>query len=787
MLPLHGSGRPKPITPLVTPDDPVFSKLSKTIYDLYQSGHYSQAITLYSDAAEKASEAKKWKYASKFLNNEGACQIAVFQYRDALKSLEAAREVTLKTGNLEVLASLDLNISSLFHQINNAQSAEAVAQQGLAYLGHQEHSSTRAKLILQLAFARARQGDFPQAEKQFSQAIDEAYDALDVRTAAWAWDYLGNEKRLAGYLDEAERASSEALRLRKAFHLPDSESALWNLAMIQAARLDFRSARVLMNAAVAELNQPSTVTASWNIFGDQGKIKLQAGDLAGALEDLHTALRTARAWRIGVIDSDTNRMTSESGLSGLYAAFIETGNQLYLQTHNPALVHETFEAAEENRAASLRAMAPQPNDWRSRLPAHYWELLPKIQQAEQTVLHDDSLESRANVDRLRAELERLEAAAGSPTEIDSKKALEKTQAALDSRSALLSFRLGAAHSWLWAVTQDHYALYRLPPRFRLATAIQQFQSAIRDQSGSTQQAGASLYQALFSSLSPEFKGKNRWLLALDEDLFSLPFSALVAGETESGPLYLGEQHALQITSGAMMLRPNSQTRSMDGPFLAVGDPIYNRADQRWTGPDDGSNVFFGWREAKEPTTSFARLWGTQKEIETSAHSWGAKSSILLTGKEANKERFWNETRTHPSVIHFATHILEANEKLHTGWIALSLGANGEPEFLAPAEISARIVDAKLVVLSGCSSGNAQVRSASGLMGLTRAWIAAGAGAVLATRWPVVDDNGALVSLFYHYLRQMPSGGPAQALQLAQNDMIHSGNGEAILVIGPAIF
>jgi CHAT domain-containing protein len=54
------------------------------------------------------------------------------------------------------------------------------------------------------------------------------------------------------------------------------------------------------------------------------------------------------------------------------------------------------------------------------------------------------------------------------------------------------------------------------------------------------------------------------------------------------------------------------------------------------------------------------------------------------------------------------------------------------------------------------------------MGLTRAWIGAGARSVLATRWDIADDAGAaIMARFYRALRAHPEGGPAGALREAQ--------------------
>jgi CHAT domain-containing protein len=61
--------------------------------------------------------------------------------------------------------------------------------------------------------------------------------------------------------------------------------------------------------------------------------------------------------------------------------------------------------------------------------------------------------------------------------------------------------------------------------------------------------------------------------------------------------------------------------------------------------------------------------------------------------------------------------------------------------------------------------------------LTRAWLAAGASAVVASRWPTPDDSGELFLSFYRHfgasaqLEAAPR--PAVALQKAQLEMLHS--------------
>jgi CHAT domain-containing protein len=77
-------------------------------------------------------------------------------------------------------------------------------------------------------------------------------------------------------------------------------------------------------------------------------------------------------------------------------------------------------------------------------------------------------------------------------------------------------------------------------------------------------------------------------------------------------------------------------------------------------------------------------------------------------------------------------------------------------------------------LNGCHSGQGDALPGAGLMGLTRAWIGAGARSVLATQWDIPDEAGARIMVeFYRTLKAWPERGPAFALQQAQSEFMKS--------------
>jgi CHAT domain-containing protein len=155
--------------------------------------------------------------------------------------------------------------------------------------------------------------------------------------------------------------------------------------------------------------------------------------------------------------------------------------------------------------------------------------------------------------------------------------------------------------------------------------------------------------------------------------------------------------------------------------------------------------------------------------------WGPAKTRLLTGSDAAVGKVEAALRSNPSIVHFATHVITGSGEYASGMIALSLEPSGAVGLLGPREIVAHPVTAALVVLNGCHSGKGETLPSAGLMGLTRAWIGAGAGAVLATRWDIPDDEGrTFIATFYRALKAHPERGAAFALQQSQLELMRGG-------------
>ena len=105
----------------------------------------------------------------------------------------------------------------------------------------------------------------------------------------------------------------------------------------------------------------------------------------------------------------------------------------------------------------------------------------------------------------------------------------------------------------------------------------------------------------------------------------------------------------------------------------------------------------------------------------------------------------------PAAIHMATHVLTpANDRSHAA-IAFSIRPDGTPDLLTTADVAMLDVSGSVAVLSGCHTMGGEIRSGAGMIGLTRAWLVAGARGVVATAWPVTDHSGDFFGHFYRHL------------------------------------
>jgi CHAT domain-containing protein len=144
-----------------------------------------------------------------------------------------------------------------------------------------------------------------------------------------------------------------------------------------------------------------------------------------------------------------------------------------------------------------------------------------------------------------------------------------------------------------------------------------------------------------------------------------------------------------------------------------------------------------------PSSVFPPLRAVATEISTIAALYAKREPPsrvrLLVGQAGNAAALQRTWEGGVDVIHFATHgLADIRQPLASLLLLQALDAQGNPTYLTAGQVQEWRGDANLVYLSACETAVGPARFASGMPGMQRAFLRAGARGVIATLWPVDD-------------------------------------------------
>jgi CHAT domain-containing protein len=770
---------------------PEIRKTAREAYQLFVASKYEAALNKYSFALQLARSRHKPAVASRILTSMANCELARQQYRRALAlNTEASR-----TGDCEQLALSNASSAALYLQLFDLEQAMAAAERAHTLRTCLAHPYNRAEIALVLGWLRSVEGRSAEARSLLLSGIEDGDRSSNDRIVALGLHRLGAQALDDADLALADSALSGAYRIRTLTQDPFLFSTRYELAKLRLAQGDLGAALTLTQSAMN--SSAGTGLAPYLLLNLRGRIFQAQGNLTAATKDFREAMQAASQWRGRILPADSFRTSSDAGLQQVYDSFINAAVQLSIREHNPDLLVEAWQAAEVNRAAGLRESLLASRSWREQISPEYWDTLAQLRAVEARGLKDSSATLQSRIQSLRFHVTELEVRAGlsASNELDTTeknlplKTLTTVRRVLGNSRTLMSFHLGQQASYCWTINQSRFSVSVLPSAEILNRLATQFKLAVENNDSKANSIGSQLYTELLQKPSAGATGD--WLLALDGRLFEIPFAALTTNTHNGVSQYLVESNTTQIVPGAWAIGNNPQVAP--GEFLGVADPIYNRADPRFhvqstaaTLPLDG--LFHTIRDRwfpPDPLAELPRLVGSLPEVENCARAWDGTATVVLTGSAASRDSLARALNASPpAVLHFATHFISSRQTADETMIALSLQPGSSTpllNLLTGRDIYSLRLPGSLVVLSGCSSAAGRSLPGAGLLGLTRAFLAAGASSVVASHWPTPDDSGVLFASFYRNLRDRQSGtpsGPAKALRAAQLEMLHSSSWRA---------
>ena len=465
----------------------------------------------------------------------------------------------------------------------------------------------------------------------------------------------------------------------------------------------------------------------WMILFDRGRIARQEGNVKRAIGFYIQAVE--------VIERQRSTINTEASKIGFVGDKQEVYRSLIDALFSDQQYASAFEYIERSKSRALVDMMAMKKDFAVQTgnEIQVRELLALKDQKEQEAILQNELvkaDSTRGImikadDRLQKQAPEL----ASLVSVTSPSASE-IQKLIPEGETLVEYYYTDRHLLIFVMTSQGLSTIRLTSG-RLADDIKIFRAAIEDTSSSAhRQMARQLFNLLIKPVEDVLPSR-RLVIVPHGALHYLPFYAL-----HDGTDYLIERYSIRMLPSASTFKYlRKEKLQKPGDILAFGNP--DLGDQKYNlGNAENEAV------SVSKTLPHSRYFLRKEATETALKKYG--------------EGF--------RYIHFATHgEFNADKPLSS---ALLLAADSESDGrLTVDKLYSLTLNADLVTLSACETGLGRIASGDDVVGLTRGFLYAGAGSIVASLWKVDDlATSTLMKSFYESLTRTDK---CEALRAAQ--------------------
>lgn len=663
------------------------------------------------------------------------------------------------------------------------------------------------KVLVEKGSLRIDQGDFASADTSYRRALDlsKAQGNEDQQTAATV-----NLARLAmsqGHLDDAVSQNADALQLSRSLRKQTFEAtALGNLGWSYFELGDFENSFRFYTDAV-NLSE-STGLAAYRLYWFTGVANsdLATRNYAAAQSLATSTLASAEAIR--------NQQTIDECLNVLTQVALRTGDLKAASTLNQraqstrdrfakldalqlgadiAFAQTQFDQSERfYREVLAFPNVDPPPVWRAKsgiaairdaenkageAESLYKEAIEAIEKARTAIGHEELRLSflstgiavysdyidflirhdrpedallQADLSRARTLAEGLSAKAIAKSKTRSASALRPQQLAQRLHATLLVYWLGEKQSYLWAVTPTKTECLKLPPAAEIDSLIKTYRDATLKSSdllATAPETGKKLHGILVEPAQKLIPANSRVFIFPDGSLNGLNFETLIVPQPtrhfwiEDATITTGNSLSML---GAALNRPRSANRNL----LLVGDAI--------------------------PVPEFGELPQAKDEIRKIGLRFPGKRQTVLQRDQATRDAYLASHPDRYAYLHFVTHGTASRARPLESAVILSKQMRTDIYKLYARDIVTHPLKAELVTISACNGSGTRAYSGEGLVGLSWAFLRAGAHNVIGALWEVSDvTTPQLMDKMYAELAAGKD--PATALRTAKLSLLHQHN------------
>lgn len=727
---------------------------------LLAQGKAAEAVKDLADPAPGA----RWE-ARRQMVLGGAC-LRLGRFEEGQVALDKARQLAEQTGDSETALMSMVYEGARLARKGDQASAEKVTREALSEAMKRQDAYSEAAACNNMAFLRLRQLRYDESIAYTRQAVTAA-DRIDARwiagrsatNAALCYAQLGDIPRalewqsrvaanlemvgdranlkdslgemgsmylIQGRFDEAVKAYRKAFDLANELH---DDPATWagNLALAFLSAQKWQEAAYWNQQAWGSKTDSSNVTAL-------NYLRLNRAFISAGQERYDDA---AKDFQQVLASSGGNRGLLWDAHAGLARVEMARNRFAAARPHFEAALHqiETARIELRNRESKITFLARL-----IRFHQDYVEALMARGETEEALRVAES--SRGRILAAQSELAAPQVAA----DIVSR----ARRFAVQRKAAVLFYWTAPKRSWLWTITATGVRSHELPPAAKLDEQVQlyrkEIEKSMRDPLQAAEEApGSQLYRMLLGSAS-EATGIRRVTVIPDGPIHLINLESLPVPKPQ--PHYWLEDVTLSVAPSLTMLTASDPEPAAGDGLLLVGAP-------------------------DTPDPEYPTLESAKQELSGIAAKFPALRKTVLEGRNATRANYRKAGAERYALVHFAAHAEVGRVSPLDS--AIILAREGDQFRLYAREIlGTPRLQARLVTISACSSAGTTSYAGEGLIGLSWAFLEAGARAVVAGLWDVSDSSSAqLMTWLYEGIAAGLQ--PDEALRAAKLRMLKGGD------------
>ncbi len=663
-------------------------------------------------------------------------------------------------------------VGILASERSKSSSAEEFYERSLSFARAHGDPFLESTSLLNLGFESLAQGRLDEAIERSEASYQSAQkigakviELVAEGNMGWAYYRLGDSEKALDLSLEAEKKAD------KVGDIFDQENELTNIGYIYMDSRDFDSAARSFQQALSLAEGIKAKGDIYNALRVLARLSLETGDLTNAtryakqameiaqgggsrVDELYPTLVRGQVAAIGGNHEEAEYKFREVELDKSTPVFLKWEAQ-----HSLARLFEDetrADAADREYRAALSTFETARRTVRHE--GYQLSFLNNATRIYDDYVHfliaqrktDDALRW-ADYSRARTLAEGLGLVAREPSTGPSP--LNPQQVAQRAHGTIFFYWLGPKQSYLWAITPQRTELFTLPPASEIDAVVRRYRKALvgpQDILETASADGTVLYRMLISPAQALLTKDAQVFIIPDGSLNSLNFETLLVPEPKLH--YWIEDATIADASSLRLLAASHnslhESKTDASKLLLIGDAV-------------------------APNPDYRDLPKAGIEIENVQKHFAPAGREVFTRTEATAPAYLKSAPEQFTYIHFVAHGTASRLSPLDSAVILSKVPGEDDSFkLYARDIIRHPLRADLVTISTCYGAGARAYTGEGLVGLSWAFLRAGAHNVIGALWEVSDaSTPRLMDQLYDELKKGRS--PEAALRSAKLSLLHS--------------